>query len=173
MFLKYLFSLLFIGITVSGYSQLNDISRPDAKGRFIAFISPNSTEADIDTLIMELEGRGFKLSVNHLVHTTDGQLKSFSARLVSECGEEPFRYEGNTDFAEEGTYPLAILFIGEDCSSGVMTTTFENVEPYYDMLFPTKNPEVIHYSWDGSFEAVSEVQFNQNFTVVKKAGQSG
>lgn len=159
--------LLFL-IHSSLIGQFKDISRPDAPDRFMAFVSPMTTAEDIDTLRNTLEGFGFRMSIKQLTFTTDGQLISFFARIAPECDNEGFVYEGMTDFAKKEEYQIAALFIGEDCSTGVFTTSHDNMKNMYGAFFPTKDPEYILYGWQGDFEAAKDVSLAANFTVATK-----
>lgn len=155
--------LFFMQADLSG--QFKEMNRPDARDRFIAFIAPSSTTDNIIQLLDTLEGTGFKISISQLIFTDQGQLKSFHTRLVSNCDKQGYTFEGTTDFSKKNVFPIAGLFIGEDCSAGVFTVPFENVKTMYTAFFPTRDPEYIFYGWDGDFNAVKDVAMGVNFTI--------
>ncbi len=163
--IKAVFFIFMILACWEAQGQFKDISRLDLSDRFIAFIAPNSTPEYLDTLHMNLEAAAFKIALKDFVYTTDGQLKSFYAKIVSDCADGPSTYEGITDFGAKNQYPIAALFIGQDCSSGAFTTTYDNMKSMYNIFYPDQNPKYVFHAWSGPYEDVKDVAWNSNFTV--------
>ena len=65
--------------------------------------------------------------------------------------------QGITDFSLEDSYPLAVLFTGKDCSTGVLTTTYGHIPNMYDIFFNESRPEHVIYGWNGTFEEIKFV----------------
>ena len=152
MLLSFVFPLLFQS---DSFINLNQSDHDHQT--LLAFLSPLSTESDVSHLYQYISKSGIDLERLDATYEEDGSLHSFNITFTNGCDNSPYTYTGETGFGENTSLGLiAVIFIAEDCSIGVLTTTYSHLKKFTSMFFPNDKPQNLFIGWEGELDRMKK-----------------